>query len=117
MISFANPNAALKRIFVDDEPIFTVYFPASAIHEVLCVSKDARSAGFNVKMIVCDFPSCNKFVFANAFNSSAGLSNFCVGAVKYNCTTSLPATFPLLVTVTVAVIFLLKEVELNFKLL
>src|SRR3954451_153486 len=104
-------------MFKDDAPIFTVYFPPSAIHEELFVLKEARSAVLIVKEIFCEAPGRSKPVFAKALNSLSGLSNLPDGAVTYNSTTSFPATFPAFVIVTVAVIELLKVAELSFKLL
>lgn len=56
-------------MFNDDAPIFTVYFPALAIHDVLLVLKEAGSAALIAKDTVCEAPGCNKPVFTKAFNS------------------------------------------------
>ena len=42
-------------------------------------------------------------LFWQPFSSLDGLSNLFAGALKYNLTTSLPGTFPVSVTVRVAV--------------
>jgi hypothetical protein len=55
-----------------------------------------------LKLKVCDAPGANKPVLANAFSSEAGLSNLVAGALIDNSATSLPATVPVFVIVTLA---------------
>jgi hypothetical protein len=116
IISFARSNVADDLKFNDEEPTFTVYFPASAIHDERFVSKDARSAALIVNVNVCDSPGFNDRVFTKPFSSSDGLSNFFDGALMYNSATSFPATLPLLVIVTVAMVLFKKFVELSLRL-
>ena len=52
-----------------------MYFPASAIHEVRSVLKDARSSGLIVNFIVSLSPGFNNPVFAKPLSSSEGLFN------------------------------------------
>ena len=42
VISFARMKVALCLISFDEAPIFTSYFPASAIHDEIAGSKDER---------------------------------------------------------------------------
>jgi hypothetical protein len=81
-------------ILSEDAPIWIVYLPASAIHAVASVLKVASSFVVSVNVKVCDWPGFKRSVLAKAFSSSAGLSILDVGALKYNCTTSLPGVFP-----------------------
>ncbi len=48
---FAKSKADVCFISSEEAPIFIVHFPASAIHELLSVWKDARSAAY-FKMIL-----------------------------------------------------------------
>jgi hypothetical protein len=64
---------ALCLISVDEAPILTMYFPASAIHEVRFVLKDARSGGLIINFIVTLSPAFNNPVFAKPLSSSEGL--------------------------------------------
>ena len=73
---------AVLFISREEAPILTLYFPASAIHEEVLVSNEARSSAFNVNVRVSDLPGCNKPVFAKPFNSSDGLSSLTCGALK-----------------------------------
>src|SRR5688572_26988996 len=114
--SLAKLKFSVCLILVDEEPILTVYVPASATHAAASVLKEARSSALIVKVIFSDCPGCNKPVLAKPFNSWAGLSNLSVGALIYNCTASLPATLPVLVMVIAAVIFLSNVFELNASL-
>jgi len=63
-----------------------------------------KSLLWKISFTVSDADCSNKLVLRNAFSSYLGLSNFPLGAVIYNSATSFPATFPVLVMVTVAMI-------------
>src|SRR6476646_1965638 len=79
--SFDKLKDAVLFISSEEAPILTLYFPASAIHEEVLVSNEARSSAFNVNVRVSDLPGCNKPVFAKPFNSSDGLSSLTWGAL------------------------------------
>ena len=54
--ALASLNEADCLMAAEEAPIFTSYLPASAIHEVLLVSKEARSAALITKLMVCFCP-------------------------------------------------------------
>ena len=97
----------------EDAPIFTVYVPGSMTHDELAGSNDARLRGSRSNVSVCDSPGPRSPVLAKALSSIAGFASRPSGALTYSCTTSLPATFPVFFTVTVAWTFLSNVVELS----
>ena len=114
MISAFKRNDSFSLNSLLEAPILTQYLPASAIQADSSELNEARSPSLIVNVSVSDSPGFNKAVLENPFSSSDGLSSPSPGALRYNCTTSLPATSPVLVTVTVAVIESLNLEELTY---
>ena len=115
--SLESVKDAVCFISVEDAPIFTSYFPASAIHDELTGSNEERRRLSITKDNVWDSPCLRSLVFEKPFSSRDGLSSFTAGAVRYSSTTSFPATVPLFFTSTVTVMFPENFGELSLRLL